>query len=241
MKYRCQQTWIPLRKSHSSASEMVSSMIFGETCTMVEQKEDWLKVVCDFDNYEGWIPENYLTFIAAEATPWNQIVKGHRVALVSEKGRIHLSPGSQLPGDMVLMDNTEWKVEDSSNMRREALWQLAASFMYVPYLWGGRSDCGIDCSGLVQVVYKIAGFSLPRDSGDQYLCGEDVSFGDHRPDDLAFFQNSSGKITHVGIVSPEGIIHASGRVREDLLTAAGIENSHSRHTTHWLAGIKRIR
>lgn len=240
MRYRCQQTWVPLRRTPSSTSEMVSSLIFGETCSLIEQKGEWLNVSCDHDNYQGWIPENYLHQIPSDASTWHEVVRGHRVALVSDKGRLHLSMGSQVPGTTVFLDNAEWKVEDSGSHDHEAIWELASSFLYVPYLWGGRSDCGIDCSGLVQVVFKTAGMGLPRDSSDQFECGLSVDFNDRRPNDLAFFHNREGKIIHVGIVSPEGIIHASGRVRLDLLTESGIENSQSGKITHILAGIKRI-
>ena len=239
-KYRCLQTWAPLRKEASSTSEMVSSLLFGETCTVLDTHNDWKHVVCDFDGYTGWIPESYLNGIT-EAEVWDIAVHGHRVSLVEGDQRVHISIGSTIPNNPeIVIDGQVWTLEDNSAHYPLTPWQVAHSLLHVPYLWGGRSDCGIDCSGLSQICFKVFGIQIARDSADQAKQGKDVAFGDHLPNDLAFFSNAQGKITHVGIIAPEGIVHASGKVRLDMLTAEGILHSQSKTITHQLSCIKRL-
>lgn len=241
MLLRCLQTWAPLRKEPTSTSEMVSSLLFGETCIVQYHEKDWLYVTCTFDSYEGWIPTSYLDPIEAPAHEWDKVVCGHRTSLVFQENRIHLSLGSQIPdANSVEIRGLQWQIEDNSTVITSEPWQLAKTLLHVPYLWGGRSDCGIDCSGLTQVVYKCIGLQLPRDSKDQAHSGEAISFGSQLPNDLAFFNNMEGKITHVGVVSPNGIIHASGWVKEEVLTEKGIVNTQSGDISHPLHSIRRI-
>lgn len=241
MILRCLQTWAPLRKEPSSASEMVSSLLFGETCTLQYHEKDWLYVACNFDGYEGWIPNTYLEPVEGPVHEWNTVVSGHRTALTLNDNRIHLSLGSQLPeSEEVNIRGANWHIEDVSTIQATQPWEFAKTMLHVPYLWGGRSDCGIDCSGLSQIAFKCIGLQLPRDSKDQALCGELISFGNQLPNDLAFFNNAEGKITHVGVISPSGIIHSSAWVKEETLTEAGIVNAVSGSISHALHSIRRI-
>ena len=116
-----------------------------------------------------------------------------------------------------------------------------ASYLNVPYLWGGKSVFGIDCSGFSQQVFRYFGKKLPRDSGDQAKQGEDVGFlAETRAGDLAFFDNAEGTITHVGILlNNREIIHASGKVRIDTIDQWGIINRDTELRTHTLRIIKR--
>ena len=82
----------------------------------------------------------------------------------------------------------------------ELMVTLAKKYLNAPYLWGGRSPFGIDCSGFTQVVFRVAGYKLPRDSKDQIMQGKEISLEEAIPGDLAFFTNKAGKMNHVGII-----------------------------------------
>lgn len=118
----------------------------------------------------------------------------------------------------------------------------ARSFMNAPYLWGGKSILGIDCSGLVQLAFSIHGCALPRDARDQALQGEVVAdITSAEAGDLAFFVNASGKVVHVGILLDRSLIlHASGSVHIDSIDAQGIYSEQLDRYTHRLHSVKRI-
>ncbi|MTI20365.1 NlpC/P60 family protein, partial [Fulvivirga sp. RKSG066] len=170
-------------------------------------------------------------------------------SILYKKHHIHIVIGSVLP----ISTNEIFKVEEQLAFNGEAkslsqkrefefLKELACKYINSPYLWGGRSPFGIDCSGFSQNVFRMSGYSLPRDARQQISHGEVIaSLQDSEPGDLAFFNNSNGAINHVGIVFPENkIIHASGRVRVDDLTEGGIIDHESGQQTHQLTAIKRI-
>ena len=226
------QSWIPLRKEPSSASEMVSCLLFGEKAEVLSQQDDWLEVRCLHDQYMGYIPVSY--FETALSIDWHSDVR-----LLSGLSSIELnhqpyllSPGSKIPS------NSSGHLHNFTEINNWV--DFCYQYLNTPYLWGGRSIFGIDCSGFTQVYAEYRGIALPRDAYQQAEIGDRVDFGDQKPGDLAFFQNSSGKITHVGILLDEHkIIHASGKVRIDKFTIDGIQHAENHSLTHVLAGIKR--
>jgi hypothetical protein len=243
MHYICTQSWVPLRAEASSASEMVSSLLFGETCKLLQKNEDWLLVACSHDDYQGWIPESYITVYSGDRVDRGYKVSVHGAVMQNSEGRIDLSPGAIVPENgNCIIDGKVFRFSDARVFEPEIkdVTGLAMLFLHTPYLWGGRSVWGIDCSGLVQVAYGILGIPLPRDASQQVNQGIEIDYADSCPGDLAFFEKQ-GKITHVGILLPEKrIIHASGKVRIDHLTESGIVNSQSGQLTHSLSCFKRL-
>jgi cell wall-associated NlpC family hydrolase len=124
----------------------------------------------------------------------------------------------------------------------EFLKNIAQKYLNTPYQWGGKNPFGIDCSGFTQMVFKISGYRLFRDASQQATQGRSIKdLKEARPGDLAFFQNDDGKITHTGImIGGDKIIHASGKVRIDLLQEEGIINQETRVCTHRFSHIRRI-
>mgnify|MGYP001812336606 CR=1 FL=1 len=131
---------------------------------------------------------------------------------------------------------------NSGKSKKSNLITTALQYLNAPFQWGGKTPFGIDCSGLSQMVYKINGYSLPRDAEEQAAQGDVLSFVEEsEPGDLAFFDNNEGVITHVGIIMKNNyIIHAHGKVRIDRIDQTGIFNSELGAYTHKLRVIKKI-
>ncbi len=231
-KYYCSVSVSPIRAEVSEKSEMTSQILYGETCEITETEGIYSKIKLDFDGYEGWVNSSVLKKQKSEISK-NLVTQNYGVFDLPE-GRNLLSLGSEVAFE------TE-NLIDKNNIR-ESLVKTAKKFINVPYLWGGRSYFGIDCSALVQLVYKIHGITLPRDADKQAELGEARDFVEEsEPGDLAFFEDSEGKIVHVGLVlSPFEIIHASGKVRIDSLDFSGIYNAEINKHTHNLRMVKTL-
>jgi cell wall-associated NlpC family hydrolase len=115
-------------------------------------------------------------------------------------------------------------------------------YLNTPYLWGGRSPFGIDCSGFTQIVFKLCDMKLNRDAYQQATQGTPVeSIEKAKEKDLAFFKNDEGRIVHTGIIlSGNKIIHASGKVHIDTIDEKGIFNGETKQHSHQLAAIRRF-
>lgn len=250
---------VPVRSERSERSEMVSQILFGEVFEILEADEKWVYVRMLHDRYEGWIDRKmylevteefigkYKAEIPVLATEvFNIVVKD------GDYGNKLVVSGSVFPffdaatKKMQIGEDTYTLVSKMKDVGIDSLRDLIVGYalMYynTPYLWGGRSPYGIDCSGLSQIVYRMAGIDLPRDASQQVALGQDYSFVEEAmPGDLAFFGDETGAITHVGIIWEQNrIIHASGRVRVDKIDHQGIFNEDLKRYTHNLKVIKRI-
>ena len=221
-----------MRVEVSGKSEMTSQILYGETCEIIKTEGLYSKIKMDFDGYEGWVNSSVLKKENSEISK-NLMTQNYGVFDLPE-GRNLISLGSEVAFE------TENFV-DNNNIR-ESLVESAKKFINVPYLWGGRSYFGIDCSALVQLVYKIHGIALPRDADKQAELGEARDFVEEsEPGDLAFFEDETGFISHVGLVlSPFELIHASGKVRIDSLDFSGIYNAEKNKHTHKLRMVKTV-
>lgn len=237
----------PVRAEGSHRGEMVSQMLFGETALILSETKDFYQIQMHQDGYEGWCQKLQLQMVAEGA---NISTTGYTANWVNS-ALLNGQP-IQLPlgAPIVSYKHTHFDllytgaILDTANngYSPEALENLAKQFLGTSYLWGGRSVFGIDCSGFVQMVFKLFNCKLPRDAYQQAEMGEAIGFlAEAKPGDLAFFDNEQGKITHVGILlAPNLIIHASAIVRMDPIDQAGIVSSSTGLRTHQLRTIRRI-
>lgn len=254
----CLLAYIPIRKEPTGASEMVSQLLFGETYKIMQTNSDWSLIKCIYDGYNGWISNNIVVILneieASKLQQASTYVQPNAFNLVKSKNDslvYCISAGSSLYnlkdgffeifGKEFQILQQFGKLLDSQN-KLETTINTAIGLINVPYLWGGRSFFGIDCSGLVQIAFKVAGVKLPRDAWQQAEKGELVNhISNAKPGDVAFFENANGKIIHTGIILAENkIIHASGKVRVDRMNEQGIINSETLIQSHKLATIRRF-
>jgi len=244
----------PLRAEPSHRTEMVSQLIFGECCEIVEQaKDNWSRIRMKYDGYEGWCTASHLVEIdETEYEAAQYALTPDWVTALEYNGHPMMVPmGSHLTA--MKNGRAHWrknqvhykgKAYDPSSAAIDArsIRQLTYKFLNIPYLWGGKTMFGFDCSGFTQTVFKFLNVPLLRDAYQQATQGEAVGFLEEmRTGDLAFFDNEEGRITHVGILlNTNEIIHASGKVRIDKIDNMGILQSETFQRTHHLRVIKRV-
>lgn len=252
----CCLSVIPVRADVSDKSEMVSQLLFGETFSILSLSKGWAKIVIDHDSYEGWIDEKQFILLSSEEhskiLSYSKYYSTDLVQNINQKnaGSTPILPGSILynatASEFLLGDRTysfNGKLIKADILPSiEKMIINAFLFLNSPYLWGGRTPFGIDCSGLVQIVARLSGISLPRDTRQQAEEGEMINLiSEAKPGDLAFFDNADGRIIHVGILLDNAqIIHASGKVRIDTIDHQGIFKEETKKYSHQLRVIKRI-
>lgn len=220
---------IPIRAEASHSSEMVSQLLYNETYTILKEQKEWLLIECLHDSYQGWIAANQVYYISQEIfdTPF----KRYNSDLIEWDNQLEIN---------LFMGSPFYDIAPSIAPPIERICSAAKQFINSPYLWGGRTGAGIDCSGLIQVAFRMGKILLPRDAAQQATLGKTISWGAQKRGDLAFFKNKEDKITHVGLfLSPDSILHASAWVRIDVIKETGI--FHKNTATHQLAFIKRMR
>lgn len=234
----CNLSVVPMRKEPSHTSELVSELLFNDIYKIIDENDEWLKIQCMYDSYEGWIRK----------LQHNEITDNEFNAYIS-KEKFIINVPSINHENMVLsfgskvFTHVEGSIPLSRNYDSDVLIESAFKMINTPYRWGGKSIMGIDCSAFVQLCAKVAGYKLPRDASQQYDFGETINgLSEALPGDIAFFENKEHRIVHVGILlSKNIIIHASGKVRIDAIDEIGIFNNELNTHTHHLCKIKRLK
>ncbi len=243
----CKVNIAPLRREAKDSSEMVSQLLFGELLEILAIKKPWARIKSLEDNYEGFVDVKQIENISEiEAEQWKsnrKILQEEIIKIREGSYEISITRGAFIgkePKFNIGYLPFELLTELKTNFENSPF-QQAFKYLGVPYLWGGRSAFGIDCSALMQVCFAMTNIKLPRDAYQQAEIGNNLDYGNIQQNDLAYFHNDHGKIIHVGILDNDlSIIHASGMVRKDILTKEGIFNSETKILTHKLSFIKRL-
>jgi cell wall-associated NlpC family hydrolase len=253
----CLETCLPMRKTADHKSEQVSQIIFGDAYKVLQNSGDWSEIELAYDQYKGWIPKANITKIKPEtyqkytAGKWHVAVGKQNV--LKHKGKTTIVPaGATLPflaENVLNIEGKKYTFEGTTALPealdKTKMLETAQSFLGVPYLWGGKSPAGWDCSGFVQMVGKMHGLKLLRDSYQQAEQGEKVSLKDAQAGDIAFFQRKpvaegETKVIHVGIYLGNGkIIHANDMVSINTLDSIGIYRDDQRKYSHYLKFLRR--
>lgn len=244
----CHLSTVPVRSIPDDTGEMVSQILYGEHFKVLEQRKKWSKIRIAFDRYEGWVSNQQFLPISEES--YTEIDLSESPCISSELiSYVETGPNMLLPillGSTIVHHpvlNHQFEGPFTKGLQdKKQLVLTALHYLNAPYLWGGKTVFGIDCSGLTQMVYKINGYGLLRDCRQQSAQGEALSFiEESEPGDLAFFDNSEGIINHVGIIMENNyIIHSHGKVRIDRIDHTGIFNTEIKAYTHSLRVIKKI-
>ena len=253
----CNLSVVPCRREPSDKSEMTTQLLFGEHFEILEEHKSWVYINSAIDGYKSWIDhKQYLPISKETFDQLTATAHSHTSDIVgvvtetTENISFPVTIGSRLPftkGKEFNIEKKKYNFQGSiapsaAKPKRAKIVEDCFIYLNTPYLWGGRTPFGIDCSGFAQMVYRLNGIKLSRDASQQVEQGEPLDFPEEaKPGDLAFFDNEDGAITHVGIVLPDmQIIHASGRVHIDKLDHIGIFSEERRNYTHNLRILKTL-
>jgi len=250
-RFICENVFVPLRSGPSHKAEMLSQVLFGEKYEALDSVGHWMKILTGFDNYTGWIDINHLQQTPEIDRSQGYVLNRSLLCFKEDKTKLVLEAGCEIyepdfknkvfkAGKHTYTTCSEFSEHHVATA--DSIADSALKFMNSPYIWGGRIPSGIDCSGFTQLVYKILGKPIPRDSWQQAEAGTEVNFIDEaNAGDLVFFDDDRGIISHVGMMLSRGlVIHASGRVRIDSIDHQGIFKAEINDYSHHLRTIRRI-
>ena len=243
----CNLSIVPIRINKSHKSELISQLLYGDCFKLLAEEKDWIRVITLSDEYTGWIDKKQFVKISkdnAEEISFNTNKYSTRLIdyiETSDNKLACLLLGSNIGACKFLRHKFDGPFQSKSNKKSDLL-KTASLYLNSPYLWGGKTPIGIDCSGLTQMTYRINGHLIPRDASLQSEIGETLSFIDEsQAGDLAFFDDDEGKINHVGILLENNyILHAHGKVRIDRIDQTGVYNLETKKHSHKLRIIKKI-
>ena len=243
----CHLSIAPMRNENSHKSELISQLLYGDCFKVISKKDEWLKITTLTDQYSGWIDYKQTQLITKiEAEDISFKINSYSSNLVdyietSENKLISLVLGSNIGAAKFLGHGFKGSIIKGEKPKSDLL-KTASLYLHSPYLWGGKTPMGIDCSGLTQMIYRINGYSIPRDAAQQVKLGETLSFIDESEvGDLAFFDDENGNIIHVGLlIGNNYILHAHGKVRIDRVDQTGIYNVETKRHSHNLRLIKKL-
>jgi len=236
-----------IRRGPDHASELLSQAIMGEELLKLKRKGEWL--LCRYDDgYTGWVRSWYVKDVSAEE--FREFNDRCNVMVVANVGYVYSEPSDaslpvsdavagtklraldceggfcevELPGGKkgFIKEHDIERLSAGRRPSRDAIVQRALRFLGIPYLWGGTSAKGFDCSGLIKRVFSMEGISLPRDSDMQAKVGELIPLDrlkEAEKADLLFF-GEGGKVSHVALyLGDMKFLHAYGEVRLNSLSA----------------------
>ena len=236
-----------MRNENSHKSELISQLLYGDCFKVISKKNEWLQIATITDDYSGWIDYKQTQLITkSEAEDISFTINSYSSSLVdyietSEKKLISLVLGSNIGATKFLGHEFKGSIIKVKKPKSNLL-KTASLYLHSPYLWGGKTPMGIDCSGLTQMIYRINGYNIPRDAAQQVKLGETLSFIDESEvGDLAFFDDEDDNIIHVGLLLGNNyILHAQGEVRIDRIDQTGIYNVKTKRHSHNLRIIKKL-
>ncbi len=242
----CRVSISPVRGEMKDSAEQVTQLLFGELICVQDKNNNWIKIKTLLDGYEGWIDEKQIAYLTeSEMQKWrnDQKICTKSIKINTPVGKVLLPVGAFISATNPSKFNIGNDVfETNYKFAKIKLLSLAKSYLNTPYLWGGKSNFGIDCSGFTQIVFRSLGIELPRDASKQVFLGEEIKHSNSKAGDVAFFTNDAGRVIHVGmLLSKDKIIHASGRVKIDKLDNQGIWSKEFNTYSHTLFKIKRLR